>query len=71
MTVNKIICSPDKKIDSVQYDLFSNFITNDNNNVSNTIEVWENIPKYFFTPKQVKKLRTNDGLAKPYKWDFL
>ena len=50
--------------------LFSQFVTNDKSEVSNTVEIWESIPKYFFTPKQVSKLRTSDGLAKPYQWDY-
>ena len=61
---------PSESIKSVQYDLFSQFVTNDHSEVSNTVEMWESIPKYFFTPKQVEKLRTSDGLAKPYRWEY-
>ncbi|ABB76083.1 hypothetical protein SAMN05216403_1375 [Nitrosospira multiformis ATCC 25196] len=61
---------PRAPIKSLQYDLFSLFVTNEPNSVSNTIELWDCIPKYFFTPKQVEKLRTADGLAKPYKWEY-
>lgn len=67
---------PDKKpppktaVKSVQFDLFGQFITNDQSEVSNTVEIWETIPKYFFTPQQVKKLRTETGHADPYKWEF-
>ena len=61
---------PEKYIKSVQLDLFSQFVTNDKSEVSNTVEMWESIPKYFFTPKQVSKLRTIDGLAKPYQWNY-
>ena len=57
-------------IKSPQYDLFSQFVTNDQSTVSNTVEFWESIPKYFFTPRQVEKLRTKDGLAKPYKRSY-
>lgn len=53
-----------------QYDLFSQFVTNDKEKVSNTVEVWESIPKYFFTPRQVEKLRTPTGHADPYKWPY-
>jgi hypothetical protein len=53
-----------------QYDLFTLFVTNEPNSISNTVELWESIPKYFFTPKQEEKLRTVDGLAKPYKWEY-
>ncbi len=71
--------SPPKKVDkqapklpiqSPQYDLFTQFVTNDETLVSNTVEVWESIPKYFFTPRQVQKLRTSTGHANPYKWAY-
>jgi hypothetical protein len=61
---------PEAPLKSVQLDLFSQFVTNDQSEVSNTVEVWESIPKYFFTPKQTAKLRTADGLANPYHWDY-
>lgn len=61
---------PSKIIKSIQYDLFSQFITNDTESVSNTIELWESIPKYFFTPAQVGKLRTPTGHADPYKQPY-
>jgi len=63
---------PKEEEGSLQYDLFRRFIANPNQleNVSNTVEFWENIPKYFFTPEQTKKLRTKDGLAKPYHYEF-
>jgi len=35
---------------SIQYDLYSTFVSNDATKVSNLVEFWENIPKYFFTP---------------------
>ena len=56
---------------SVQYELFGRFVTNNKNEVSNTVEVWESIPKYFLTPRQVEKLRTKTGHADPYKWEFM
>lgn len=62
---------PGKPIKSVQYDLFSQFVANDQSEVSNTVELWESIPKYFFTPHQVKKLRTETGHADPYKWEYI
>ncbi len=75
MTKNKPPIKPTKNppttsARSVQMDLFSQFLTNDVSEVSNTVEVWESIPKYFFTPKQVEKLRTVEGLAKPFRWEF-
>ena len=56
---------------SVQFDLFNQFIANDHATVSNAIELWESIPKYFFTAKQIKNLRTKNGLANPFKWEFM
>lgn len=67
-TLNAI--PPGTSIKSIQYDLFTLFVTNEPNSISNTVELWESIPKYFFTPKQEEKLRTVDGLAKPYKWEY-
>lgn len=61
---------PKIPIKSKQYDLFSQFVTNDQSEVSNTVEIWESIPKYFFTPRQVEKLRTKTGHANPYKWEY-
>lgn len=61
---------PELQIENFQLNLFSQFVTNDISEVSNTVEIWESIPKYFFTPRQVTKLRTDDGLAKPYQWEY-
>ena len=62
---------PALSIKSPQYDLFSQFVTNDPSEVSNTVEFWESIPKYFFTPQQVEKLRTDTGHADPYEWSYM
>ena len=61
---------PLASVKSVQFDLFSQFVTNDLSEVSNTAEYWENIPKYFFTPTQIKKHRNADGLAQPQKLPY-
>ncbi len=55
---------------SVQFDLFGRFVTNEGAEVSNTVELWDTIPKYFFTPHQMKKLRTESGHADPFEWEF-
>ena len=63
--------TPPKEVKkSVQMDLFGRFVSNDGAEVSNTVELWDSIPKYIFTPHQMKKLRSAEGLAKPYKWEF-
>jgi len=61
---------PKAPIKSVQFDLFTSFLTNDDGAVSNAIELWDGIPKYFLTPKQQAKLRTDDGLAQFYQWEY-
>ena len=61
---------PKETVQSVQFDLFKSFLTNDKNDVSNTVEVWESIPKYFISNKQSAKLRTASGLAEPFKWNY-
>ena len=63
--------SKDVSVQSVQYDLFTNFLSNDPESVSNTVEMWESIPKYIFTPKQTEKLRTKTGHANPFSWQYL
>ena len=68
---NHLLKTPPKKSPkSIQYDLFTQFLSNDDQKVSNTTELWECIPKYFFTPKQVEKLRTSTGHSDPYKWEY-
>ncbi|SFL25758.1 hypothetical protein SAMN05216302_10492 [Nitrosomonas aestuarii] len=62
---------PEKYIKSLQLDLFSQFVTNNKKGVSNTVEIWESIPKYFLTPAQVTKLRTKAGHADPYKFEYM
>lgn len=61
---------PNKHIASVEYDTFTKFISNDTSKVSNTIEIWEAIPKYFLSTAQVEKLRTPEGFARSKKWEF-
>jgi hypothetical protein len=62
--------SPSKVVKSIQMDLFSQFLTNDVSEVSNTVEYWERIPKYFISTQEQEKLRTADGLAKPYEHEY-
>ena len=68
---NEVIKLPPKSsIKSMQYDLFSQFMTNDVEVVSNTVEYWERIPKYFFTAAKTEKMRTVDGLAQSYSYEY-
>lgn len=71
-SVTKIAKKPPiQSIKSVQMDLFSNFLSNDVSEVSNTVEYWERIPKYFLSTKEQDKLRTADGLAQFYNYEYL
>jgi len=62
---------PSREIKSVQHDLFSEFLANDISEVSNTVDLWERIPKYFLSPQEQKRLRTSEGLAKPYTQEYI
>jgi len=53
-----------------QLSLFRKFVANDVADSTNTIELWESIPKYFFTKELVKKIRRPDGGADPFKWKY-
>lgn len=55
--------------DNQQLDLFSTFLTNNKETtLSNTIEFWESLPKYHFTPQRHQQLRNKDGIADPFDW---
>lgn len=60
------------KKESLQMTLFGSFLKNDNDGqeLSNLIDVWEGIPKYFLNDKQQQKLRTDGGHADPFSFDF-
>jgi len=60
-----------KLAENFQLSLFRQFISNNDDTVSNAVELWENIPKYFFTPAQVAKLRLDSGHADPYEQPYL
>ena len=59
---------------SLAFEKFTSFLVNHSNSVesvSNAMAMWDAVPKYFFTPAQIKKLRGPDGLAKPHTWQFM
>ena len=73
MTKNKELTTrkpPKEPVKSAQYDLFTTFLTNEEGAVSNALEVWDGIPKYFLTSKQQQKLRTEEGLAQSYQLEY-
>ncbi|MFZ2169430.1 MAG: hypothetical protein WAW61_07325 [Methylococcaceae bacterium] len=61
---------PEKVVKSFQMDLFSQFLANDLSEVSNTVEYWERIPKYFFSTEQQNKLREPSGLAQSFSYEY-
>jgi hypothetical protein len=61
---------PVHPIKSIQFDLFGEFVTNDKSEVSNTVEIWERIPKYFPT-RTLDKLRPAIGQPDPYEWEYI
>ncbi len=54
----------------LQLDLWKDYLTNDIREVSNSIEMWDSIPKYFLNEKNVKRLRNEDGFAEPFEWIY-
>ena len=61
---------PSKEIKSIQFDLFGEFLSNDKQKVSNTVEIWERIPKYF-SSRTLEKLRPEKGQPDPYEWEYI
>jgi hypothetical protein len=55
----------------LQHDLFREFLSNDPEEFSNTVELWERIPKYFLSPEEQKNLRGSNGLAQPYVYSYV
>lgn len=56
---------------SFQLDIFSNFLTNENDPLkSNAIELWDSFPKYHLSKSMQTKLRGADGLAAPFDWPY-
>lgn len=55
---------------NIQYDLFSTFF-GDVPQLSNTIELWDAIPKYSVTLRAQNNLRSPDNRLKPYEREFV
>ena len=66
----RALIAPQDSIQSLQMDLFSQFLSNDKSKISNSIEIWEDIPKYFLSPQKIAKMRTPEGLASPCMWEY-
>jgi hypothetical protein len=61
---------PQKNVKSIQFDLFREFHDNNKKRISNTIEIWERIPKYF-PARTLKKLYPEKGHPDPFEWDYI
>ena len=61
--------APKSTIESVQFDLFGQFLTNDKADNSNTVRIWERIPKYF-PAKTLQKHIPKEGHPSPYEWEY-
>ena len=56
---------------TLQYDLFTDFYhTASSKDISNSIEIWDSIPKYFMPQKEQSKIRSVDGALKPLERSF-
>lgn len=55
---------------SVQYDLFGQFVTNDSAGISNTVKIWERIPKYF-PSRTLQRHIPKKGHPDPYEWEYV
>jgi len=62
---------PEKQVKNLQYDLFTNFLGNSKSDLSNSIEIWDSIPKYFMTKDLTQKARSENGLASSISWQYL
>jgi len=61
---------PENYKGSKQLDLFSLFLKNKNEELTNTIEFWDSIPKYILNKEQQKKLRPKEGQPDPYEYEY-
>jgi len=55
---------------SKQLDLFSFFLKNKDEELTNAIEFWDSIPKYILNREQQKKLRQDKGQPDPYEYNY-
>jgi len=62
---------PEEPQQSLQGDLFTSFLKNPADEVSNTIDFWDSIPKYHLTTAQIDARRTESGHADPVRYSYL
>lgn len=68
-TAGGALRAPPDQTKSAQYDLFATFFGNPRD-LSNTIELWDSIPKYSVTPRIQAQLRDDKGRLQVYKRTF-
>ncbi len=69
MSKKAIIKPPVKTYQSLQYDLFTTFF-GEATELSNTIELWDAIPKYAVTPRAQNALRSTDNRLPVHEYRF-
>lgn len=69
MAKKNLNAPPTQPLKSRQYDLFSTFF-GEPQELSNTIELWDSIPKYAVSPRAQNKLRNADGRLPVYEQSF-
>jgi hypothetical protein len=62
--------SPDSLDVNKQYDLFTTFFGKDKRDLSNTIELWDAIPKYAVSPRQQNARRDDNGRLPVHVQEF-
>lgn len=62
---------PKQTVQSLQGDLFSSFLKSPSEEVSNTIDFWDSIPKYHLTNTQIESHRTDSGHADPVRYSYV
>lgn len=69
----KVRMPPPESFSSKQLDLFRSFLCNtqdERDRLSNTIELWDAVPKYFVTRKKMGELRSDGGYLKTMQRTF-
>ena len=61
---------PDTVDTNKQYDLFTTFFGKDKRDLSNTIELWDAIPKYAVSPRQQNARRGDNGRLPVHVQEF-
>lgn len=74
VSTKKIKPPPDDAFSGKQLSLFQTFLYNteeERDKLSNTIELWDLVPKYFISRQHMNKLRNDDGNLRSIEKDFV